>query len=277
MNDVEISICVPTYNQTKYLIKTLESVFSQQNVNFEVIISDDSTTDDVFKLVSSYQSTYNIVYTRNNPSLGAPKNWNFAMSLSKGNYIKIMHHDEWFSSPMSLYTLYLHASKNKFNLVCSSSISIIRGTETKFFANEHDIEKINLEPTLLLLGNKIGGPSSIMFHKDLLQNFDANLIWLVDIEFYIRLINSGAKLSYIHEELYVSVISDHNITNECLYNSELNIKEYSYVFRLHIRRLSLVKQLKYFSYVLRILRIHNKTNIFILILRFFKRCYVNSI
>jgi glycosyltransferase involved in cell wall biosynthesis len=61
MNEIiEVSICLPAYNQTKYLIKTLDSIVSQTFQNFELIISDDSTTDDVESIVNTYRNKFTL-------------------------------------------------------------------------------------------------------------------------------------------------------------------------------------------------------------------------
>ena len=100
----EISICIPTFNQTFYLKKLLDSILIQTFTNFEIIISDDSSTDDVYDLISSYRHFFidKITYVRNAKSLGPPTNWNNSISLAKGKWIKIMHHDDCFSSLNSL-------------------------------------------------------------------------------------------------------------------------------------------------------------------------------
>ena len=41
-------------------------------------------------------------YIHHNPSLGSPANWNYALKQAKGAYIKIMHHDDYFTNPDSL-------------------------------------------------------------------------------------------------------------------------------------------------------------------------------
>ncbi len=104
LNNVEVSICISSYNQTKYLKKTFESFFAQSYQNFEVIVSDDSSTDDVERLVEEHKTKFHIFYVRNQYSLGSLENWNFVMSLAQADCIKVMHHDDWLSK-MDLFIL----------------------------------------------------------------------------------------------------------------------------------------------------------------------------
>jgi glycosyltransferase involved in cell wall biosynthesis len=269
-----ISICIPTYNQVIYLDKTLKSIFIQKGVIFEVIITDDSSTNDVENLVNDYiNKGVDIFYHRNSKQLGSPENWNFAISLAKGEYIKIMHHDEWFNFEDSLLKLFEQIKIDKKRVVFSASKSIYKGKETCFRTSVEKVQQFNKEPERIILGNYIGAPSAILFHRDYLIKFDSCLKWLVDIDFYISILKSGTELHYIDEYLYTSIIEDHNITNQCLYDTELNLFEYSYLFNKHLKKQTLRIQIFYFIHILKILRIINKKHFFTLFLRLFKRTF----
>ena len=49
-----ISICIPHYNRSKYLLVVLESIRDQDYTTTEVIISDDNSTDDSVYLIPEY-------------------------------------------------------------------------------------------------------------------------------------------------------------------------------------------------------------------------------
>lgn len=269
-----ISICIPTYNQVVYLERTLESIFIQKNVDFEVIITDDSSSNQVFDLVQKFLfNGKKIHYFKNNEQLGAPQNWNYSISKAKGEYIKIMHHDEWFNSDSSLSQLLQKVEVNSKCIVFSASVSVYKGQTSYFNSSDELIALFNKEPERIILGNYIGSPSAILFHKDIKIEFDVKLKWLVDIDFYVRMIKSGAYFTYIDEYLYTSMIDDHNITNKCLYDTELNLYEYSYVFKKHIRSKSILIQIFYLDRIFKILRLHNKKRYFTLFLRLIKKAY----
>jgi glycosyltransferase involved in cell wall biosynthesis len=63
---MKISICIPQYNRVEYLIKNLDIIEKQNHLNFEVIISDDCSTDDTTERISEYKSrsSLNINYFR---------------------------------------------------------------------------------------------------------------------------------------------------------------------------------------------------------------------
>ena len=268
-----ISVCIPTYNQTYYLKKAIDSVYIQIDVNFEIIISDDSTTRDVYDLVQQYDTFLpKIIYFKNNPSLGSPENWNYAISLAQGEYIKILHHDEYFITPLSLKKLFNQAKLNIDNVVFSASKSINKGIERDFVSNPILIFKINNDAERLLLGNIIGAPSAILFHHSKKVLFDTNLVWLVDVDFYITLLKTNCKLIYIEEKLYTSVIDDHNLTNQCLADTELLIREYTYLLRKHVNKLAFYKQIFYFYHIYKYLKKSIKDSKFLLF-RMIKKVY----
>ena len=58
-----VSILIPAYNQVQHLENALISALNQTYTNIEIIICDDSTTDDVEKLINHYLQKYkNIKY-----------------------------------------------------------------------------------------------------------------------------------------------------------------------------------------------------------------------
>ena len=94
-----VSILIPTYNQTEFLDKTLMSALNQTYTNIETIICDDSTNDDVEKMVNRYMADYkSIKYFNNGGPLGQRGilNGQKCFELSNGEYINYLFHDDIF-------------------------------------------------------------------------------------------------------------------------------------------------------------------------------------
>jgi glycosyltransferase involved in cell wall biosynthesis len=87
--NTHISICIPAFERTEFLKRLLDSIVIQTFRNFEVIISDDSSSNLNEVLVKNYPSI-DIKYIKNESALGSPKNWNNAVSNASHEWIKIM-------------------------------------------------------------------------------------------------------------------------------------------------------------------------------------------
>lgn len=98
---MKVSICIPAYKHIDFLRRCLNSILEQRFTDYEVVITDDSPDDSLQKLVEEY-SDERIKYFKNKKALGSPLNWNEGIKKANGEYIKILHHDDWFSSPDSL-------------------------------------------------------------------------------------------------------------------------------------------------------------------------------
>ena len=80
----KISIGIPVYNGEKFIRKCIESVLQQTYKNFELIISDNASTDSTSKICEEFLRKDNrITFVRQNKNMG--QNWNFNFLLEKAN------------------------------------------------------------------------------------------------------------------------------------------------------------------------------------------------
>lgn len=97
----KVSICIPAYGNPEGIRRLLDSIKEQTFTDYEVVLTDDSPDDSVRD--AALESDMECLrYHKNEKRLGATGNWNEAVRRAKGEYIKIMHHDDWFSQPDSL-------------------------------------------------------------------------------------------------------------------------------------------------------------------------------
>jgi len=84
-----VSIGVPVYNGERHLRETLESLLAQTMTDFELIISDNASTDGTEAICREYADRDpRIRYHRQPKNLGAPENWNFVVRVANGRYFK---------------------------------------------------------------------------------------------------------------------------------------------------------------------------------------------
>lgn len=84
-----VSIGLPVYNGEKYLREAIESVLAQTFKNFELIISDNTSTDSTAEICRYYaKEDPRVKYFRNERNLGAARNFNRVFELSSGEFFK---------------------------------------------------------------------------------------------------------------------------------------------------------------------------------------------
>ena len=226
MKNPIISICIPAYKRIDYLKRLLWSIEIQKFKDFEVIISDDSNDDSVAVLLKEFNGRFEIKYFKNEKALGTPANWNNAISKATGEWIKLMHDDDWFDNEHSLEKFALATNNNNkfiFSAYCNKT-EITNDTEMMFF-NENLKTNILKNPLLLLAKNSIGPPSVTLFHNSIKDKYDEGLKWRVDIEYYIRNISKGIEFTYINELLINVGVSESQVTNYCLNVPSVEIPE----------------------------------------------------
>ncbi|MFF2549755.1 glycosyltransferase family 2 protein [Nocardia sp. NPDC058058] len=85
---VNLSICVPVRNSGRTLAATLTSILEQDNA-FEVIVLDNASTDDTFRVANLHKDS-RVRVVRNREPLPMGENWNKAVSLATGRLVKVV-------------------------------------------------------------------------------------------------------------------------------------------------------------------------------------------
>lgn len=82
-------VCVgmPVYNGAIYIREALDSLLSQTLIDFELIISDNASTDDTSKICKEYENKDDrIKYVQHLVNMGSLKNFNYVLNESKSKY-----------------------------------------------------------------------------------------------------------------------------------------------------------------------------------------------
>lgn len=226
-----ISICIPVYKNLIFLTRLLDSINAQTYKDFEVIISDDSKDDTIQVFCQTYQSNFKFRYNRNPTSLGSPENWNEAIRLANGEWIKLMHDDDWFADANSLEG-FAHAIKNRptadFFFSAYSNYYFDMDSYKTFRISSWWFRRLLKNPNVLLSRNVIGAPSVVIYKRTLQLEYDKNLKWLVDIDFYIRSI-AKTRPVYIDRILVNVGIGKEQITRDCFRQRQVEIPESFYL------------------------------------------------
>ena len=95
-----ISVCIPHYNRSKFLLKVLESIRVQDHPNVEVLVSDDCSNDDSSVVIPEYIASIRgdthvrFNYFRQPKNLGYDGNLRAALGAAKGDYLFTLGNDD---------------------------------------------------------------------------------------------------------------------------------------------------------------------------------------
>jgi len=120
-----ISIGLPVYNGERFLQQALDSLLAQNYDNFELLISDNASTDRTREICRAYElKDRRITYHRNVDNLGAVKNFNKAFALSSGKYFMWAAYDDLWE-PAYLDNCVAALENDSSKVLCCTSLRFI--------------------------------------------------------------------------------------------------------------------------------------------------------
>jgi glycosyltransferase involved in cell wall biosynthesis len=95
---IKTSIVLVTYNHEKYIQQAIESILMQQGCGaFELLVCDDCSTDNTISIAKNMLSNNtNVQFYLNPKNLGITKNYQYAFSRCKGEYIFVLEGDDYW-------------------------------------------------------------------------------------------------------------------------------------------------------------------------------------
>lgn len=222
-----LSICIPAYKKPGFVVRCLQSILQQTYKQVEIIISDDSPDEDIKVAIEPFQDALSIFYYHNVPALRSPKNWNAALDKAKGDFVMLMHQDDWFFAPDALEQyINVFAVKPHIDFVfCRNTAVDENGTEIILQARPKLLHQLEKKPDHLLLAQVLGPPSNTMLRSRISTRYDESFIWLVDVDYYVRLLKSGYRYFYLDKHLVNIGLHEDQTTVFCRENSDIIFKE----------------------------------------------------
>src|SRR5579871_3942080 len=95
MHEIRVSIGLPVHNGERYLREAIDSLLAQTYRDFELIISDNGSTDGTEAICRAYAAADpRIRYYREEQNRGCAWNWNRVFALARGEIFKWAAHDD---------------------------------------------------------------------------------------------------------------------------------------------------------------------------------------
>ncbi|SDS69396.1 Glycosyltransferase involved in cell wall bisynthesis [Formosa sp. Hel1_31_208] len=212
IQDPLVSVCMITYNQDKYIKKALESILMQKTkFSFEVIIGNDSSTDNTDKIIRSLinetASRIIIKYINRKDNIGMTANLTDILGSSRGKYIALCEGDDYWTDPLKLQKQVNFLEENEDYNLCFHEVEILEGEIflEKNIAKERYNNIKNKSHTLIDLltqGNFIH-TASVMYRNQPV-NFPFELKYSSVADYFLHIIytNSG-NIKKLHEKMAV--------------------------------------------------------------------------
>lgn len=232
-----LTIIIPSYNNTSGFITSIDKLCKQTHYNKNdvcFIISDDSDNLEIFEYYQLVKCSFkNIAYFQG-PQLGAVSNWNISMERSSSNYLMFLHHDEYVHSEYFLDMVLRILSTKDIDVLVLPLSKEKNGKFFKHYPNRLKWLFVRF-PSLLFSCNAFGPPSVFVVRKNIYEKFESELSWLVDVEWYFRILVKRPKVKILNDTDFV-IISNLNYGNSITKNLELKSvqpKEQQFIMNKH--------------------------------------------
>jgi len=192
---VKVSICIPVHNQAKYLVAAIKSALAQNFEDFEVLVSNNASTDDTEAILEEFRHPR--LRRISTPCfLSMAESWNYCVQHAYGEYINLLSGDDMLA-PDFIHEQCAVLDKNpRVAFVCSAAWQIdINGRRIGLYKS---IRRSHVEPQRDAFIRFLDGPKctlvSVLFRKSLFEQvggFPTAYNICADWAFWLRLLRHG--------------------------------------------------------------------------------------
>lgn len=202
-----VSILMSVFNNEKTVEKSIQSILDQSLEDYELLIMDDCSDDNSYKICKKYEDNVKVKVFKNDTNIGLTKSLNILAKNSKSTYLARQDADD-FSSLDRLKIQKNILEKNDYDIVTSrASIIDTKKLRPKF---------AHLIPKNIILRYKNPFIHGSLFLKRSvfceLGGYDENYYYAQDYKFFIDASLNGFKIFTIDTPLYYLNI-ENNISN----------------------------------------------------------------
>ena len=204
-----VSVAIPVYNNGATLKETVDSVLEQSYRPIELVITDDDSRDSSWDIISAIEELPGItlVRQRNDNNLGMSGNWNKALGLCTGKYIKLLCADDLIDKDLIKREVEILEQDPDILSVESDTAFVnsegkVRGRYLRY-KKKGKVSGKEIVRFSLFSRDYLGAPLANTFRADTKtrrEGFDTGFKYILDYEFFARLAIEG-DVYIIHEPL----------------------------------------------------------------------------
>jgi glycosyltransferase involved in cell wall biosynthesis len=198
-----VSILIPAYNADKWISETIKSAIGQDWPNKEIIIVDDGSSDDTYKIARMFETKSVKILTQENRGASAARNR--ALSIAQGDYIQWLDADDLLAPDKISWQIKEGEINRESRILLSSAFSkfYYRKQNVKFIPNSlwQDLSPVEwllikfnenawMNPGVWLVSRKL---------TDIAGPWDERLSLDDDGEYFSRVIAASERIQFVNE------------------------------------------------------------------------------
>ncbi len=182
----KVSVIIPSYNATRFVKTTIDSVLAQTFQDFEIVVVDDGSTDNTKEVLQDYGDKIRYLYKENG---GVSKARNYGIENANGKYIAFLDADDVWMPEKLEKQVELLESNAEIGLCYVATQKVDEELNYLSTINANSYEDY-CEALLLNLNIVAGSCSSAMVRRDIVSQtdgFDSKFSTYADWEMWLRL------------------------------------------------------------------------------------------
>jgi len=205
-----VSIIMPTYNRAHLLSRAIESVLSQTYKNLELIVVDDCSQDNTFKIIDDYIKKDNrIAYFKNKKNEGAAYSRNAGIEYSRGSFLMFLDDDcEYLPEKIEKEMYLMCQSSPPPSIIYSNMWLETKGTRPAYSLSKEN--KLLTNKDVFGLRYHFLEPTTWFCRSDSIKKvggFDKHLSCYDDVDLLMRAILSSERIYFLNIALSIK----HNV------------------------------------------------------------------